>query len=119
MKAELALHGPISCGVQANAALEAYKPEDYPSGIFSYHYDKLELNHAISVVGYGVDHATGTPYWIVRNSWGTYWGDYGFYKTQMYTDNLGIETQCIAGIPTLDKPKDSYDYLGVVRQEKA
>ena len=117
MKAELATRGPISCSIEATPILEAYKPENYPSGIFSEKGTTPKHNHSISVVGYGVDHASGIPYWVVRNSWGTYWGDYGFYKVQMYKDNNWIENWCLAGIPTLDKPSDSYDYLGVVREQ--
>ena len=32
-----------------------------------------DLDHVISVVGWGVDEATGWKYWRIRNSWGTYW----------------------------------------------
>ena len=62
------------------------------------------MNHEVSVVGFKTDAETGVEYWVVRNSQGTNWGDYGFLYLQMYKDNLAIEAQCIAGIPTFEKP---------------
>jgi len=56
----------------------------------------------VSVVGYGYDVMISQEYWIVRNSWGTYWGDNGFFKISMYTNNLGIESDCIAGTPSFE-----------------
>jgi len=100
MKAELAANGPISCGIHATDNFE----NNYDGGIYSEHVLFPLINHEISVVGYSKDAETGTEYWIGRNSWGTYWGDYGFFYMQMYTDNLGIETDCVAGTPTYDKP---------------
>jgi cathepsin X len=101
MKAELFAHGPISCGIHVTRNFE----NNYDGGIYSEDIGPLQhlLNHEISVVGYGVNDA-GEEYWIGRNSWGSYWGDYGFFYMAMYENNLGITTNCVAGIPTYTKP---------------
>ncbi|KAJ8984234.1 hypothetical protein NQ317_007466 [Molorchus minor] len=60
--------GPISIGVNA---------DNYPlyaGGV----YDESctdELNHGVLAVGYGEEN--GTPYWLVKNSWGAEWGENG------------------------------------------
>jgi hypothetical protein len=38
-----------------------------------------KVNHAVMLVGYGTTLA-GVPYWLVRNSWDTTWGDFFFVK---------------------------------------
>ncbi len=50
MKSELAQHGPIGCGIQATDEFD----NTYAGGIYSQHLDNIELNHEVSVVGYGV-----------------------------------------------------------------
>merc|ERR1712110_912481 len=51
------------------------------------------LNHEISVVGYGTE--GGKDYWLVKNSWGKFWGDSGFMKIKRGTGHCGIGNQHI------------------------
>ena len=74
MKAEIFARGPISCGIMATSGLEAYT-----GGIYSEYSNDIEINHIVSIVGFGTDAQKG-PFWIVRNSWGTLWGEDGFIR---------------------------------------
>jgi cathepsin X len=100
MKAEIYVHGPITCAIKVDKVDEFYK---YKGGIFKKYIKKLvedDLDHAVSVVGWGTDEHSGEEFWIVRNSWGTYWGEYGFFKLPIGTNNnLGIEIYCNSAIP--------------------
>jgi cathepsin X len=90
MKAEIYARGPISCALQATP-----KFHEYTGGIFAEANLSPTLNHEVSIVGWGV--SSGVEYWIGRNSWGTYWGEGGFFRIQMYRNNNGVETKCSWG----------------------
>lgn len=46
------------------------------------------INHAMVVVGYST--SSSPPYWLVRNSWGTGWGEGGYVRIAMTGDGNGI-----------------------------
>jgi cathepsin X len=87
MMQEIYQRGPIACGVAVPDSLE-----NYTSGIYHDTTGATQLAHGISVVGFGVEN--GTKYWTVRNSWGTHWGEDGFFRIIRGINNIGIESDC-------------------------
>jgi len=88
MQKEIFARGPISCGIDASPILK------YTGGIAT---DRGEgVDHVISVVGWG-DDATHGGYWIVRNSWGEYWGEMGYIRVKFGA--LMVEEQCAWAVP--------------------
>lgn len=59
--------------------IDASTWSNYQSGVYSGCPTKFVINHAANIVGVNV---TG-KYWIVRNSWGTEWGEMGFLKLEL------------------------------------
>ena len=91
MKAEIFTRGPISCSIDASF-LEHGK---YSSGdIISADQPDWDVDHVISIAGWGVDPLTKIEYWIVRNSWGTFWGDQGWFKVKLGINSIAIESDC-------------------------
>jgi C1A family cysteine protease len=74
--------GPVT------VVIDAYNTNffNYKSGI----YDEScgEPNHAVILVGYGIDTTTNIPYWIIRNSWGPIWGMEGYGYVKFDTKNI-------------------------------
>merc|ERR1711998_662473 len=87
MMQEICQRGPIACGVAVPDALE-----NYTSGIYEDKTNDTNIVHDISVVGFGVEN--GVKYWTVRNSWGTHFGEQGFFRVVRGTNNIAIETDC-------------------------
>lgn len=52
----------------------------YKSGILSNPACSTAVNHAVTLIGYGTDAVTGKDYWLLKNSFGTSWGEKGFFR---------------------------------------
>lgn len=55
--------------------------------------------HAVSIIGWGIDKYSNKHYWIIRNSWGTSWGDGGYFRILANVNQCDIESNCIGLIP--------------------
>ncbi|XP_047312889.1 senescence-specific cysteine protease SAG39-like [Impatiens glandulifera] len=56
----------------------------YSSGVYTGECG-TDLNHAVTAVGYGVDD-NGTKYWLIKNSWGTSWGEEGYIRMERFIE---------------------------------
>ena len=81
--------GPIAVAIDASQKdFRFYSSGIYNSTICS----ATELNHAVTVVGYGTNEID-QDFYIVKNSWGSKWGDQGYIKMARNKNNTcGIAT---------------------------
>lgn len=82
MMAQLVALGPLA------VVVDAVSWQDYLGGIIQHHCSSQSSNHAVLVVGY--DTTGDIPYWIVRNSWGTTWGNAGYVYIKIGENICGI-----------------------------
>lgn len=78
--------GPVSVAIEADQQCFQF----YSGGILSDTGCGMQLDHGVLAVGYGSDPTTNTPYWIVKNSWGTSWGESGYVRLIRGQNECGI-----------------------------
>jgi PKD repeat protein len=86
-------HGPIAAAVYVDSYFQAYS-----GGIFS-NTASYSPNHAIVLVGWN----DSGGYWILKNSWGTNWGESGYMRIEYGANNVGYAAAY--GIPESVTPQ--------------
>jgi C1A family cysteine protease len=75
-------YGPVSVTVYSNSAMQAYT-----GGIFN-GCATGEVNHGVVLVGWDDSQGTGGV-WIMRNSWGSGWGEGGYMRIPYDCSSIG------------------------------
>jgi len=92
-------HGPIAAAVNVNDSFHDYdgglfEEDETPSGWIENLLNPI--NHAVLLVGWDDNYqGTGTGVWILRNSWGTDWGDNGYMYIKYDISNVGYSANYI------------------------
>lgn len=109
MMNELIQRGPFACSIAVTQELD-----DYAAGIF---YDTTRDHHTVhevSIVGYGEEN--GIKFWNIRNSWGSHWGEQGFFRIVRGINNLAIESSCYTATP-LDTWTDAEKHITTAEEQ--
>ncbi|PIC25499.1 hypothetical protein B9Z55_018407 [Caenorhabditis nigoni] len=95
IQTEIMTNGPVEASFKVYEDFYKYK-----SGVYKYTAGKMLGGHAIKIIGWGTEN--GTAYWLIANSWGTKWGENGFFKIRRGVNECGIERNVVAGKAKLD-----------------
>jgi cathepsin B len=89
---EIMTNGPVEGAFTVYSDFLSYK-----TGVYQHTAGDELGGHAIKVLGWGTE--GGKDYWLVANSWNEDWGDKGFFKILRGSDECGIESGIVAGLP--------------------
>jgi hypothetical protein len=70
------------------------------AGVYTPRSSDVLGSHAVRIVGWGVDEASGHKYWRVANSWNTFWGEGGFFRLRRGINACGILNTVVASSDT-------------------
>jgi len=99
---EIHQRGPVTCGLYTSDIFDF----NYFSGVWTQ--ENEEFDHDIEIVGWGTD--AGEDYWHIRNSWGTYWGEQGFFRIKRGLEKGVVEYDCWFGVPDVSEEDRLYPH---------
>jgi len=92
---EIFTNGPVEASYTVYEDFLSYK-----SGVYQHKAGSALGGHAVKILGWGTE--SGTPYWLIANSWNSDWGDNGYFKIIRGKNDCGIESGINAGNPKLN-----------------
>ncbi|MFH2028260.1 MAG: C1 family peptidase [Nanoarchaeota archaeon] len=102
IKTAILIYGVVDAAVLVDNDFMMYSGGIYsdsyttcPNGIYT------SVNHAIALVGWGYDEILG-DYWILRNSWGSAWGENGYMRIAATSAAVGCSVVYIEMDTTAD-----------------
>ncbi|EFJ05715.1 hypothetical protein SELMODRAFT_270024 [Selaginella moellendorffii] len=93
IQAEIYKNGPVEVSYTVYEDFAHYK-----SGVYKHVFGEVLGGHAVKFIGWGTTD-DGKDYWIVANSWNRSWGEDGFFQISRGSNECGIESEPVAGIP--------------------
>ncbi len=99
IKQAIYTYGPVSVAVSASGDFM-----NYSSGIYNSGASGGQINHAVNIVGW--DDTVKPGHWIMRNSWGTGWGEKGYMRIAYGAKSIGYAASYVdfAGPVPHDNP---------------
>jgi len=88
------MQGPVVMSFEPKEDFMYYKGGVYKSGQNQLHQEWEQVDHAVLLVGFGQD--AGANYWQLQNSWGTDWGEDGYFRMARGIDESGCESIVVA-----------------------
>jgi len=68
--------GPVSIAIEADDE----RMQFYEDGVFTSRNCGVQVDHAMTIVGYGVDRDSGLKYWKIKGTWSDSWGEDGYIR---------------------------------------
>lgn len=95
IKQNLYAYGPLSTFMQTFEDMSLFKS----TGVYEHQFGQQTDYHAIVIIGWGKDKIRNREYWILRNSWGSDWGDNGYFK--VYFNDMNINSYVCGSLPMI------------------
>jgi C1A family cysteine protease len=100
--AEIIKNGPVQAVMEVKEDFYMYKTGVYRHSLPAEYQSASQRQahfHSVRLLGWGTDESDQErplKYWLCANSWGTDWGEDGFFRIQRGTNESGIESAILA-----------------------